>query len=690
MLGPDEPDAHWRNAATSRGRGIQTDDGSLLVAEDGRITLLNADGNVLTASEPVQSYSEISFSANGGRIFGRGAGEEDAQQLTWYGNITPVVMNWWQKGSQSHVPHYYTTDGYAALGVTAGEFTTLNGSFLSATYHASPTQITWRNIREGPLDLYLMPAADLSAGTAAYYSLVGRPRMPPLWTFGFMASRWGWVDEAYVEDTLGHFRSGSYPADAFIADFEWYSNESDYEFPVQGKPYCNDFRFRETLFSEPQRQLARYRSDLHFRFGGIRKARLCNSESLAFARSRGWILPWGSSNGNAYYSQGRELNYSRGDVRAWYGEQMAHFTQDGVSFWWNDEAETQYFTFYWLNVAQSEAFYMHRPRERFWSINRNFAPGMARLGVGFWTGDSSPEWWNLAAQPGYVLNWALAGAPYVASDIGGFSSNTSTELLVRWYQVGVFMPIMRIHSVNWATPHWPWLWGADAAKAMKAALELRYRLIPYHYSLAMTMFLEGTLWMKPMAMAFPQDAVAENLTQQWMDGELLVAPVLRSDSVKQLYLPAGTWYPFQGGPRIVGPMGPMHSESPARLNEIPVFAPAGTIVLLAPVVQYTEALPGGALEVRIFPGSDATFRLFEDDGVSMEYWNGAYKVTRFSWNDVAQTLSWEVEGTHLAPTHFTELFLSVSDVRGFQKSRTVGISAAGSLAISTPDSTISS
>merc|ERR1712060_341150 len=108
------------------------------------------------------------------------------------------------------------------------------------------------------------------------------------------------------------------------------------------------------------------------------------------------------------------------------------------------------------------------------------------------------------------------------------------------------------------------------------------------------------------------------------DGELLVAPVLRQDSVKEIYLPQGTWFPFDGSsnngssgsPAIVGPD---FISGHARYEEIPVFAPAGCIVLLAPVVQYTEALPGGPLEVRIYPGKDASFSLYEDDGETLYY-----------------------------------------------------------------------
>lgn len=672
MLAPERPDSKWDQVTSTLGSGIRTGFGALVV------------------------------SACGGAIYGRGAGERDARELSFYGNVTPVVYNAYGRGSQSLVPHYYSTDGYAALGVSGTSFTTVRGSFLSVTYEAGRSQITWREIREDNLELYFMPAPTLAMGTQAYYDLIGRPRVPPLWTFGFIASRWGWKGKDYVDSTLQHFRLGGYPADAFVVDFEWYTNESDYNFPPTGESYCNDFQFSPTLFPDPSRQLAGYRSELHFRFGGIRKSRVCNSEFLDYAHRNGWILPQGSMDGKKYYSAGRELDFSREDVRMWYAQRLVNLTMAGVSFWWNDEAETSYFTYFWLNDAEERALraseeeaqvlstHARRPLaapRRFWSLNRNFVPGMARLGIGFWTGDAAPEWDVLAAQPGYVLNWALAGAPYVACDIGGFSANTSAGLLMRWYQLGVFIPIMRVHSAAWATPHWPWLWGSEAEHVIKEALELRYRLIPYHYSWAMAMYLGRGLWMQPMAMGFPEEPALANLTHQWLDGQLLVAPVLTRDSVVEVLIPSGKWIPLMGGPPVAGPST---LRSTAGTGDIPAFAPAGCIVPLAPVVQYTEALPGGDLEVRIFPGSDASFTLYEDGGETTAYLRGrgsgpvpseSVRATEFTWTDATRELSWFVSGASDATTLFGIIYALVMDDSGPKRSARQVLGLAGSVAI---------
>ena len=214
-----------------------------------------------------------------------------------------------------------------------------------------------------------------------------------------------------------------------------------------------------------------------------------------------------------------------------------------------------------------------------------------------WTGDINPQWGDLVNTPGMVLNWGLAGIPYVACDIGGFTSQTQPDLLARWFQVGVFMPIMRVHSTKSATPHFPWLWGPAYAAAMKGALNLRYQLVPYHYSLAHHMRApSGKLWMRSMVAEYPHDATSAPLTSQWFDGDILVAPVLKQDSTKQVYLPNGTWFTFSANGTGTGAtvQGPTTVTGAAAIDEIPMYVRAGTVVPVGPVVQYTGALPGGA------------------------------------------------------------------------------------------------
>uniref|UniRef100_A0A7S4Q967 DUF5110 domain-containing protein n=1 Tax=Alexandrium monilatum TaxID=311494 RepID=A0A7S4Q967_9DINO len=311
--------------------------------------------------------------------------------------------------------------------------------------------------------------------------------------------------------------------------------------------------------------------------------------------------------------------------------------------------------------------------------------GMARLGAAVWTGDLAHLWEHLARTPGNMLKWALAGAPYVTCDIGGFlpTIREDPDLVVRWYQVGVFMPIMRVHSMINAKPRFPWLWGETHAKVMRQALELRYRLLPYHYSLAHAMYSTGKLWTQPLAMAFPSDIDAAAISTQWMDGELLVAPVLHPSSRKEVYLPAGEWYALNN---TIITQGPSRLQGGAELSEVPVFVRRGTVLPLAPVVQHTDALPGGALEVQVYGGADGVFKLVEDDGATTAYESGEVRSTRLAWDDARRTLSWTTRGADAGPQAFRELFVTLFEPSGVQRSSVHPLGQSGSVRLREPAS----
>ncbi|OLQ11145.1 Neutral alpha-glucosidase C [Symbiodinium microadriaticum] len=538
----------------------------------------------------------LAFNSTSASVFGGGAGPKVATSLQRSG-ATGRVAN-----RETFVPYYYTADGYAALGHTAAS----RFDRLLVRYQATGDYLVWSF--SGDFQIYLMPAPSLLEGSRHYLSLIGRPPVPPMHAFGFLASRWGWEDGAYVEETLKSFRAGGFPLDSIIVDFEWFANTSDYDFSPEGQPWYNDFGWNPELFPSPTRQLEKYRSDFHVRVAGIRKPRLGNQELLQKMRENRWILPEG---GPETYAHGRWLLFSNPDLRSWYKTQLRHYLQAGIAYWWNDEGENSYYTYHEWNAAEKDILEETQPGQRFFSLNRAFTPGLARLGAGVWTGDIDSSWQDLVRTPGMVLNWGLAGAPYVACDIGGFTGEPTPELLVRWYQVGVFMPIMRVHSAIWVKPHWPWLFGDRAAEVMREALHLRYRLIPYHYSLAHRLYSVGILWIRPLAAVFPKDPKVANLTSQWMDGEILVSPILNEASKSEVYLPEGQWHPFnRAGEIITGPRSAVEEVVP--LDNIPAYVRLGTVIPLAPQVQSTDDLPGGPLEVQVYAGADGNFTLVEE------------------------------------------------------------------------------
>ena len=251
---------------------------------------------------------------------------------------------------------------------------------------------------------------------------------------------------------------------------------------------------------------------------------------------------------------------------------------------------------------------------RYFSINRAFAPGAARLGAIAWTGDIHDTWQDLANQPGYFLNWGLSGQPWTTCDTGGFAGGEESALLLaRWYGVAATMPVMRVHSVLSDTPHFPFpeLWGQEASDAMRAHLQLRYALLPYTYSLAHVAHATGLPLARPLVLDWPQDPQVAQLTGQWLLGEgVLVAPVMSPDNATSVYLPQGLWYAWGTGAAVSGPATLPLTAVP--LGTVPMYVLGGSIVPTALPVQYTDALPGGPLQVTVYGGADGVFTLYED------------------------------------------------------------------------------
>ena len=384
-------------------------------------------------------------------------------------------------------------------------------------------------------------------------------RCPPRWTFGFLQSRWGWKDRADIEDTLKQFHSLHIPVDAFIFDFEWYALNPDYKLPPEGTADFADFGWNPALFPEPAKQLADYRRQgLHF--VGIRKPRLGSTESINVMKEKGWTVKLTPEQATGYHQ--RDMDYANPAFRTWYAKQSEPLLKAGVNGWWNDEGEITYTTFYHWNEAELAAFNEVDPGQRFWSLNRACSPGMQRLGAAVWTGDMKTGWAQFQRTCTDLLNYSLAGMPFNACDIGGFrppgkeAPPLSPELFTRWMQAGVFYPIMRTHSSREVMPHFPWLFGPEAQAAITKALDLRYRLIPYYYSLAYEAHETGVPMMRPLVLDYPDDPKVANLSDQWTMGSgLMVAPIMQqSATARAVYLPNDRWFPFEGtAPQDGGP-----------------------------------------------------------------------------------------------------------------------------------------
>jgi len=279
----------------------------------------------------------------------------------------------------SWTPSFHCTAGWSMMAVSA--FSSVNPRQGSGVYPVSwaagggsvQINVLGGDAASGGVDLYLMPAASLRQHVMAQADLQGHAAVPPRFALGFLACRWGWTDQKYIEGVLQEFRAGHFPADAFISDFEWFTARPDYTLPPQGDPLYHDFLFNNITFPDPAAAyLTHYRADLNFRFGGIRKPRLGNSALLVSAQQQGWLMgqggdPSGTPNGS------RNTNYSDLSFRAWYSHQDDLFLRSGVRFFWNDEGEDDFFTFTDWSLSQLAGQLAFNSTLRYFSINRAFS-----------------------------------------------------------------------------------------------------------------------------------------------------------------------------------------------------------------------------------------------------------------------------------------------------------------------------
>jgi alpha-glucosidase len=647
----------WTTANESGWTGVKSAAGELLVDQSsGLWTLRDSQGKTLIPPGPIGQATRNVQTGKPFVILTAGCSSDRTFEVYGCGDGADALLQDHAQPSVGNghavVPYYWSRAGYAALGVSSDDN-------APPAWSASSDlgRVSWV-FAGNSADLYLMPAASLESAARAYAELSGAPAVPPRWSFGYLQSRWGWKDRAYVDDTLHQFISRKLPVDAFIFDFEWYTTSPDYSVKPEGLPDFTDFSFNPKLFPDPAAQIAAMKSQgVHF--VGIRKPRLGRADLLVMARSKGWILAPGKSGERI---DTRCLDFGNPAVRAWYAGQLTGLLQQGIDGWWDDEGEIDYTQYYWWNQAEADALAQVRPDARLWTIDRAFAPGSQRFGIAAWTGDIHASWAEFARTPTHLLNWSVAGMPYGACDIGGFSGNTTPHLLTRWMEAGVFFPVMRAHSVDDAIPHFPWLFGDEAESAIRKALDLRYRLIPYYYSLAHEAHDTGVPIMRPLAMEFPHDFRCANLSDEWLMGKnVLAAPILDDTEGRRVYLPDDTWYAMNSGAPLAG----RHSiDVTARLDEIPVYVRAGTVLPLGPVIQHTDDLPGGPLEIQVYPGRDGQFTLVEDDGMTTAYLNGQVRRTLFVWNDASRTLSWKIDGPYAGKDVFTDITVSVMDPDG--------------------------
>jgi alpha-D-xyloside xylohydrolase len=283
------------------------------------------------------------------------------------------------------------------------------------------------------------------------------------------------------------------------------------------------------------------------------------------------------------------------------------------------------------------------PDKRVFLLTRSAFAGQQRNGAAVWSGDVYSSWWALRRQVPAGLNFALSGYPYWTTDIGGYhplfagqsGQPAYQELYARWFEYGAFCPVFRTHGHRDANE----LWTYDKVfPALLAIDRLRYRLLPYVYSLAWKVTSEDYTIQRPLVMDFREDPATWEIGDQFMFGPaILASPVVTEHATsRSVYLPSrASWYDFWTGERTVGGVT---VTVPAPLDRIPLAVRAGSILPLGPVIEYAGQATD-PIELRVYPGADGDFTLYEDEGDSYRYERGAHSTIAIHWNDATRTLT---------------------------------------------------
>jgi alpha-D-xyloside xylohydrolase len=325
------------------------------------------------------------------------------------------------------------------------------------------------------------------------------------------------------------------------------------------------------------------------------------------------------------------------------------------------------------------------PNQRVFILTRNGFAGQQRYAAASWSGDITSTWTAMRKQVPAGLSYSISGLPYWTLDSGGFAVQAKysaaspaaadvtewRELNTRWFEYATFLPLMRVHGQ--APPREIWQFGGDTSTAYQAMLKfdkLRYRLLPYIYSLAGAVTQRAGTILRPLVMDFRTDATARDIGDQFMFGPaFLVAPVTTYNArTRSVYLPKadGGWYDFWTGKAATGGQT---VQAQAAFDSIPVYLRAGSIVPVGPELQYVAEKPADPITLYVYAGADGAFTLYEDQGLTFDYKQGAFAEIPIKWTDATRTLSLGArQGTFtgmLASRTFEVILVSSSKAVGF-------------------------
>jgi len=508
---------------------------------------------------------------------------------------------------------------------------------------------------------------------SGYRTLTGKAQVMPKWTMGYWQSRERYKTQEELLNTLRTFRRLHFPIDNIVQDWSYWKENA------WGSHEADSTRFPDMAHMVQEV----HDSSAHIMISVWPKFYTSTAHYKEFD-DKGWMYRQAVKDsvrdwiGKGYFGSFYDA-YSE-DARKLFWKQMnEHLFVKGFDAWWMDASEpdilsnssmdyrkklmnptalgssTEYFNTYGLMNAKGiyEGQRSTNNNQRVFLLTRSGFAGSQLYGASIWSGDIGTRWEDMKAQISAGLNFSISGNPYWTMDDGGFCVEKRyerakegspdreewRELNVRWNQFGSFVPLFRSHGQYPLREPWNIApKGSPAYQNLLYYAELRYRLMPYIYTLAGKCHFDDYTIMRPLVMDFGNDATALNVGDQYMFGsQLMVCPVyLYKARARSVYFPEGAgWYNLYDG---AFQKGGVRCSVDAPFDRMPVFAAAGSILTIGDKVENTSQ-PQTDLTIYVYAGHDGSFSLYEDENLNYNYEKGAYSTLTFRWNDTDRTLT---------------------------------------------------
>jgi alpha-D-xyloside xylohydrolase len=512
--------------------------------------------------------------------------------------------------------------------------------------------LRWISETGKAIDYYFLYGPKADDVIAAYRKLTGPAPLLGKWVWGFWQCKERYSTQAEMLGIVSRFRERHMPLDGIVQDWQywkpggWGSHEFDPE-----------------RYPDPKGMVdAIHKMNAHILISVWARFDLGTANGKELERAGALyppvvpnVYPKGEGKWyDAFNPEGRRIYWRQ------IQERLGTMGMDG---WWLDATEPEIggkwgeyraiptaagpgatvFNAYPLMTTTGiyEGQRAQTDRKRVIVLTRSAYAGQQRNSAISWSGDIQGTWDVFRKQIPAGLNFSLSGIPYWNTDIGGFFGGNPKdpkyrELFVRWFQFGAFTPMFRVHGTGAGKEFWQF--DEPTQKTLERFERLRYRLLPYIYSVSWQVTSNGSSMLRPLVMDFASDRDALTVADQYLFGPaLMVNPVTEPGaSSRSVYLPGkAAWYNFWTGKREAPGR---RADAAAPIETMPLYVPAGSILPLGPDIEYVDQKPPDPIEVRVYSDADGSFTLYEDAGDSYDYEHGAYTAIPFRWNDAAKTL----------------------------------------------------